>query len=313
MNKLHILIFFSMLSVLASAQQVDTTDDEITIQTGESDEKPVRKGQSAHEFSLTGAVGLSALQYSTDAGKQSNGFGGAAGFGYAFYCYNHWAVVMGVDIAQMTAQTDGITLADKYRVVDGNGAAFDFQSRVVADKELQSLLMLRIPLMLQYTTGGNTGWYMAVGTKVCFPLVSEYTLHYAEITASGNFAGDAEQNFAGKSSGKLYFKPVVLAALETGVKFKLTPDMFIYVGVFVDYGVDNMLHTGNDGRIIDYNTLQTGKWTANSILNSRTEQGYITEKLNLFSAGIQLKIAFGKGKVTGGNRWKPGKWKPARR
>ncbi|MDR2848110.1 MAG: hypothetical protein LBV39_03295 [Bacteroidales bacterium] len=312
MYKLCVLIFLSMLSALVSAQRADTSGDEFTIQIGEP-EKPLRKGQPAHEFSLGGAAGLFSLQYTTEAGTPSDGFGGAAGFGYAFYYYNHWAVVTGVDIAQLTAKTGGINLTDKYRVVDGSGTAFVFQSHILADKEMQSILMLRLPLMLQYNTGGQTAWYMAAGTKICVPLVSEYRLHYAEITASGNYAGDAEQKYAGKTNGKLNLDPVVMAALETGVKFKLTPDMFLYVGIFIDYGVDNMLKPSNSKRLIEYNTLKTGEWEVNSILNSRNEQGYITEKLNLFSAGVNVKIAFGKGKASGGNRWKPDRWKPTRR
>ncbi|MDR0715014.1 MAG: hypothetical protein LBF89_12280 [Bacteroidales bacterium] len=291
--------------------------------------------QPEHEFSVYGAGGLSTLRYTPSTGVRSEGTGGLLGIGYTWYYYKNWGVVTGIELSQFSARTENITLEDRYKAIDADGASFEFRSKVVNNSENQTVVMLQIPFLLQYENmfGKNYGWYCMGGTKVCFPLKSAYRVS-SSLTTSGYYEKEQwtyeEQTFAGfgrfsgNGDGKLHFKIVVLASIETGMKWRLEEGLFLYGGIYCDYGVDNMLRNRKSNRLVEYDIHRLAEYNAgrseafrpNSILTAKYANDnrlvYITEKATLLSAGVKLKITFGLGKANGAKRWKPG-WKPTRR
>jgi hypothetical protein len=288
--------------------------------------------QPEHEFSFHAAGGLSTLSYATSAGKPSDGYGGSLGLGYTYYYYKNWGAVTGLDVALFTAQTSGVNVWDSYRTVDRDLSFFDFRSRVENSREKQTVVYLQIPLMLQYEDmfGEKYGWYCAAGTKVGFPLKSAYRAGVATLTTSGYYEREDWEytdqtfvgfgTFSGEGEGRLDFKIIVLASIETGMKWQFENHWFLYAGVYCDYGVDNLLRRKRNThlteydvhQLMEYNEGRSPAYRLNSILTSYNAQGVFTDKATLLSVGGKIKISFGLGKATGAVRWKPG-WKPTRR
>jgi hypothetical protein len=283
--------------------------------------------QPEHEFSFYGAGGLSTLRYTPSTGAYSHGTGGLLGLGYTHYYYRNWGAVTGIEIARFSALTEGIQLEDRYKAIDPDGASFEFRGKLENDRETQTVVMLQIPLMLQYKNmfGDSYGWYCAAGTKVCFPLKSSYRTS-SSLTTSGYYEKEQwtydEQpfsgfgRFSGEGEGNLHFKIVVLASVETGMKWHLEEGLSLYGGIYCDFGMDNMLRNRQNTRLVEYNAGHSEIVRTNSILTSQYADGNrpasITNKATLLSAGAKLKITFGLGKANGAKRWKPG-WKPTRR
>jgi hypothetical protein len=284
--------------------------------------------QPEHEFSYHNGAGLSTLHYNSSVGKQTDGFGGFLGLKYSYHYYDHWAAVTGTDVSLLSSRMKIDPISEHYSAIDPEGTRFDFRSKLENHEEVQTVIMLTIPLMMQYEIIEKYGWYLAAGTKVCFPLKSTFRIQSANLTTSGYYAKEdweyKDQYFVGfgyfsrePEEGKLHFKPVVLAALETGLKMKIDDRFFLYVGVYFDYGLDNMLNSGRNKHLVEYNAAYPKILLTNSVLESSYTQDdrthAITDKLSLMSVGAKLAVSFGLGKSKGGKRFLPGSWKPTRR
>jgi len=266
--------------------------------------------QSKHEFSISGFGGLSGLNYDVMEGSQKSGFGGGGGLGYHYFFNEQWSVGTGVELAFFNAayNSDGADL--RYMTKDKNDGVFEFRSKVGSYEEKQSAMLLQIPLMLQYQTGDRHQFYAALGGKAGIPIAAKYKISAVALQNAGQYDYEiyeyTTQQFMGfgtfnlpASDDKLNFKTAFFLSAEIGGKFKLSDKHNLYVGVYLDYGLNNILETQDLASLpplVEYNSQNPSKYAVNSILKSKSTEAF-TEKLSPMAVGIKLRLAFGKGSV----------------
>ena len=278
-----------------------------------------------HEFSVHGAGGSGGLNYDLSeislVGSQRGGFGSNFGASYRYFFHPKLGFVTGMELALYRAKSEmNETFSHSYVAFDGD-SDFDFHTSLSDYEERQRVTMLQIPLMLQFQTGIDADarrFYAAAGTKIGIPLKARYdnkatlvnACYYAyedywyrtdRFRGFGTFADE-------KDEGDLDFKTAVFASVELGVKWKLNGCMSLYTGAYLDYGLNNIIKSGNNAarrHIVEYNAADPTNFTINSIVNSKYSlpaagnERYdihqpFTDRMVPTTVGVMVRLAFGK-------------------
>jgi hypothetical protein len=262
--------------------------------------------QHKHEYSIYGGGGLSTLSYSATVGEQKQGFGGLLGLGYQFFFSPNWSIGTGAELSLYNSSFKLNNLLVRESVFDIENETFEFTSTISSYEEEQTAGFLQIPLMLQFQTGGKHQFYMAAGGKVGIPVIKTYKSSGATLQNAGYYSYESytytTQEFLGfgtftgrGSEDDFDFKTAFFASAEAGVKWRLSPNMSLYTGAYLDYGLNNVVNK-QASPFIDY----TGKLKLNSILhatyrNSSNKLQPYADKVAPLSVGIKVRLALGDG------------------
>ena len=264
--------------------------------------------EKRHEIMLCGGGGLSSLQYHVNTGKQSMGLGGQIGFGYNFFFIPKLGLGTGVEFVLYTASFTMKNTSIRYKTVDFENSIFEFRSTMDAYKENQMAVMLQVPLMLQFQTGAKHQFYAAAGGKVGLPLSVKYNSSKTIIQNSGYYEEEdyeyTTQTFMGfgkfkGSSGDLSLKIAFFASMETGAKLAMKDGYTLYVGTYVDYGLNNIANQPSEPlQFLSYNKTRPSDFRINSVIESQHSQNgtlqAFTSKVTTLAAGIKVRLAFPK-------------------
>ena len=253
------------------------------------------------ELSVYVGGGLSGLTYKPDAGSQSPGFGGLFGIGYTWFVSGRWGVVTGLELSMYQAEyTAGATYKDSHHATSGTsstlGDDFVFSYEYQRFSEKQSAFFLQIPVMAQFQTGR---FFASAGIKIGIPASGKYDISAANLTTSGYFPSENQtyNDFpdrglgdlgAASYSGNLDMGIHYAAALEAGGQWFLGKRTNLYVGVWLDYGLNNLSKTGAIGLkkpVVEYDHKVSGCLKYNSIIDT-------TDKLSAMSAGLKVKLTY---------------------
>ena len=265
----------------------------------------ITSGQSEHEFSVYGGGGLSALKYHTTAGDRKSGSGGLAGAGYHYFFIPAISIGTGIEFSLFRSSITINDLSDRYMTADFDGDEFEFRSTVSNYKERQNAILLTIPLMLQYQPGR---FYISAGGKAGIPVRGRYRTSGTVMKNSGYYALEDYEyttqeflgfgTFAGKDmDDRINMKIVWMLSAEAGIKWKLKDNLFLYTGIYLDYGLNDMTKDDRTQRFVDYDRMAPADYTTNSIIVSRyTQNGQengFTDKVVPLAAGIKVRLSFG--------------------
>jgi hypothetical protein len=144
---------------------------------------------------------------------------------------------------------------EEYPITTPSGLSGEFYLRgnYTDFEEKQQAVYLQIPLMLDVQTPlSPSAWlYVSAGAKFGFSLKASATQKAASLTTVGYsqyadilFENLPQHGFAtyNNVSSKDDFKPktAVIAAMEVGLKWKLSEGTAFYTGAYVDYGLNNV-------------------------------------------------------------------------
>ncbi len=266
--------------------------------------------QNRHEISLYGGGGLSTLNYKVSAGEQQPDFGGKAGLGWHVFFNPHWGLGTGAELAFYNAKYSLNSLTTRSMATDG-AETFEFRNAIDNYSETQNAMMLQIPLMLQFQTGKTHQFFATAGAKVGFPLSATYESSTETIRNSGYYSYEdyeyTTQDFRGfgtftgkEASGDIDFKTAVFASAEIGMKWKLAERLYLYTGVYLDYGLNNIYKEANPAQpFVEYNNDSPRDFAVNSIMKSEYTQNDVsqsfTSKVTPVAAGLTLRLSFGLG------------------
>jgi outer membrane protein OmpA-like peptidoglycan-associated protein len=277
--------------------------------------------QNRHEFSIWGAGGLSTLQFKPVTGKNTLGLesaGGFAGLGYNYAFHYNWSVGIGAEYSILNSETKISLLEDNYKT-PSTSSEYIYHIFVEGEnyKQTHTVGYVNIPLSIRFLTnefGNGKRWYVAAAAKAGLPVDGKYKTSGSmitkgwEITPSETdyFSKDAYVNMPHHGFGrytvsdpkkKINFENNFIVSLETGMKWRLTSDerWSLYTGLFVDYGVANVVKNVTGSKIYEFNRFEPANYTANSILNStyNNDLQAFTGKVNTLTAGIKVQLAFG--------------------
>jgi hypothetical protein len=266
--------------------------------------------QAQHEFSIYGAGGIATLQYKSTQGAIESGIGGIGGLGYSYNFSPSWGINTGLEIALFgaTAKQSEIQSSSK-ELYDYNGRTEDlfFNGAFTNYEEKQDAMYLQIPLMLQFRAGEANALYAAAGVKIGFALSGNSKISADKLITSGYYP-ETEQTFVNipdygyttttgiSSSPKLDLGLNVSLAAEAGYRWKIGEKLALYTGAYIDYGISNVLPSKEDGDLLYRPADDLTKFSYNSLLTASSLDGEYVDKLNLFSVGVKVKLAFSVGK-----------------
>jgi hypothetical protein len=270
------------------------------------------------KFSLYGGYGLSYLNYTMDIGKRESGMGLNAGLSYRFGSFG-FGFSIGAEIAQYNTTFLLDSLTTEQRLFDKemtdlfpDGEPFDFRSKLTEYREVQNAMMLQVPLMLQYQSGGSAGFFFGIGGKVGIPISGKHKTTVAEIKNTGyypyinngeGFLYDV-QKFLGfgtfvppetERESPLELKPAFFLSIETGLRIALG-GAAVYLGVFLDYGLNDISEVSNKP-FVEYNMEDRRNFKINSAIHSNLADIEAASessgaKVNPMAIGLKLRFSF---------------------
>jgi len=258
----------------------------------------------ANEVSVYIGGGLSTLMYDMKGSDKSNGFGGLFGLGYSYFFTPNWGVGSGLEIAFYNAKSEFKEYKQPpYMFVDFEGNEMEFRSTLNGYREKQSVMLLQIPLMLQYQRDYSCdkfpklyALYAAAGTKVGIPLTGENKITANSIKNSGYRRFEdyeyTTQEFLGfgtfanqKAENKLPLQTAVLLSAEAGAKWKLKEKYQLYTGAYIDYGLNSVTkRRHHPGRAIEYNSQEKTFAIEN-----------LVDETAPLAIGLKVKLSFNAG------------------
>jgi hypothetical protein len=243
------------------------------------------------QFSIYVSGGLSGLKYQAEDGRQSAGAGYGGGASYFFPIsdtrHSVWLIGTGLEYSTYNSKVSFGRLSDNYK----QGAGIDeslFSYSLSNYEEQQSVAMLTLPVMLQYSI---ERFSLSAGIKFGLPVSAKAKIAPGQASVSGNYDYEGETyndlpqhgfyngTTLPETQSKIDLGFSTALALETGLSFRK-----FYAGVYFDYGLNNMQKV-NDKHVVEYQT--SGSLVHNSILNTS-----LVDKVNIYSVGLKLMFRF---------------------
>ena len=279
MNKIAITIIAAILTCSAAAQDF-----------------------TRHEFSVNMGGGLSGLQTKPTLGK-SNGKGAiSAGLGYHYLLDQNWSIGTGINVAVYNGDISIDNYSQKQAAANREtGHAFDFLVSSSKYQETQKVTMINIPLMAQYQyrLDEKMAIYGALGFKVGIP-ASAKSKSKGSFTTKGyypnldvTYENLPEYGFVTnqpfiEDKTSIKTKAAIMTSAECGMKWRLAETTSLYAGIYVDYGLNNMLNekTVANTNLAVYQSNSPDKFAYNTAAN------LYAKKMKPFAVGITLRFAF---------------------
>lgn len=258
--------------------------------------------QKGSYLSIGGGLGMSGHQYKlgngvSDASRSSRlGWHANAGFGYFFT--PNWGLGTGISLAgYQTIGKFGSYQNSFAGQVDDEGDGYTKIVDLTGWRERQKSLLTEVPLLVYYQKRlgqrQRHGIYAAAGAKVQFDMRSRYKVTDGTVTQSGYYPewnvllyGLPQHGFGTEEwlpSGDFSIRTGWAATGQLGAVFGLTDCIDLLVGVYLDYGLNNV-KKGNGNPLV---SLNAGEPYYTDMITS--EQ---TGRTNLVSVGGTVTLRF---------------------
>ncbi|MCL2028264.1 MAG: hypothetical protein FWG79_07230 [Bacteroidales bacterium] len=250
----------------------------------------------SNEFSISGGAGLSLL-VSNDA--SATGLNPSAGIGYTLFFSEHVGLHIGAEWSMNTMDirvdhSERITLG----LTDANGLRYNLHTTLSGYEENLNSMFISVPVMLQFQANPTThSFYAMGGAKI---LLFHGTSYESKLETYHNAAyypdfynWASTQTFAGlgRFSGRTTFGNTgldmhLLLSLETGMKWRIGENTFLYTGAYLDYGLSDPLR-GLRVPVSDY--IATAE-----VQSRQAPLLTFSDKVNMMTVGIKLRLAFAR-------------------
>jgi hypothetical protein len=292
MKRIYITVCILLITTAAATAQ--------NVQGQEQEQDTPKQGIRKHEMSIYSIGGYSSINYTLNkTGSTKSSFGGGAGLGYTFNINPAIGIVTGIEMVTYSGEASFDNIPDEYS--EGSGTElFRFSYSLRDCRETQNLTLFSIPVMAQYSLplgGGTTKFYASGGFKFGFPISAQAEITPGTATTSGYYAHEdmtyvnlPQHGFVSNAKLPDIKKDIDLGfsatlALETGVRFTLTDKLFLYTGLYFDYGLNNIQKV-NDKHLLEYDASNESTFKYNSVLNTG-----LVDKVNLLSVGLKIRVS----------------------
>ncbi len=297
-------LFFVAMGLIAQEKKETKEEKKDTTSTS--------KDYYRHEFSVNVGGGISLLQTKPSMGNDKIGATGTVGLGYHYFFCPNWAIGTGANFA---VYNGGISIDDYQTVAKTSTGTstvttptlFDFETTSSNYKDKQQVMMITIPLMVQYQATGKVPFYGALGGKVGIPL-SGKSVQEGNFTTAGHFdplsypvfyenipdyGFVTDQEFP-ENKTDLNLKPAFMLSAEAGMKWGLKNNMSLYTGIYFDYGLNNISKdkTNNSKNLVTYQPDAPGDFVYSTGYQSYQKQ------IAPLVIGVTLRLSLGNKKIT---------------
>jgi hypothetical protein len=261
-----------------------------------------------HELSIYGIGGYSPIVYTLDAnGGRSGGMGAGAGLGYTFNISSSFGIVTGVEMSTYSSEASFSSVSDNYPREEKELDLDEYRVSYSQNdyNETQNVTMFSVPVMAQYSLplgSGLTEFFVSGGFKLGFPMNAKADIQPVGTATTKVYFAYEKVEYGGpevEQHGFVTNKQIpgdnrkidlgfsASLALETGLRFSLTDNIGLYTGVYFDYGLNNIQKV-NDKHLLEYYFADKSTFKHYSVLNTS-----FTDKVNLMSIGLKIRIGFG--------------------
>lgn len=221
-----------------------------------------------------------------------------AGLRYSYYLNEGLSLGVGVEYQTYTSDSKSNFIYGQYNTVDAENEAFQFRYRLSNYREEQKLTYINVPINIQFETPGTSKLYVSAGAKIGFASSGTYQSTIGNSTTSGYypqynvelfspaFAGFASVNDLKTSERDLDTKVSYSATFETGLKQELGNRNSIYIGAYLDYGLNDIYDKKDSKNLVQYNAELPVDLQYNSVFDSG-----IARNMRLVSYGLKLRFA----------------------
>jgi opacity protein-like surface antigen len=243
---------------------------------------PAAMAQSPWHASLGIQASLTELRSNEAVIENEQSSGGALNLGVGYALSDSWSLHSGVGIGYLKNNASLLNYSGIQNAVDLEGEAFEFRYNLRGYSENQRYTVASIPLVVQYETNGTTRFYARAGASYNIFLTSEAKSRANSLTTTGFFENlNAElevPKFAGFgtfediSFAKQNFdiKNAVNATLELGIKQRLVAKQWLYIGFFVETGLNNLLKSNGES-LLQYERESPTEFRVNPSLNATNQ------------------------------------------
>lgn len=250
-----------------------------------------------HEFSISIGGPFSFVK-AQSAGQTVEGNGISAGLRYSYYLNEGLSVGIGVEYQTYSSDFKFGQLSGQYNTVDAENEAFQFRYKATNYREEQKLGYINVPIGIQFETPGTSKLYVAAGAKIGFASSGNYQSTISNLTTSGYypqynvelfgpaFAGFASTDNVETPEQDLNNKISYSATFETGWKQVISTRNSIYIGAYLDYGLNDIYDKNNTDNLVQYNPELPVVLKYNSVSSS----GFAING-RLVSYGLKLRVA----------------------
>jgi hypothetical protein len=266
------------------------------------------QSQYGSEFTISLGAGSSTLKYQLQQEQSKPRFGWQLGAGYSHYFSRTIGISLGLEAETFSSLVEmkNILYEQQIQTPPGLQGSFLLQAKYDGLKEKQTIILLQIPVMLQFPVNEQTSFFLGTGLKAGFPVSSKWTQDIATLTTTGysEYTVQRYENMSNhlfsttsdvNTSSKLELKSPVLFALEGGLKFSFGEGKYLYAGIFLDYGLNNIYKIPANTALLEYSNDSPVNYNYKSILT--TDHYSVSGGIKPFAIGIKFKIG-----IRGGTR-----------
>lgn len=267
-------------------------------------------GQSNKEFSLSLRGGYARLGHEAKNGANNEGAISGLGIDYAHYLNQNWSLAIGAEFGYALYRTNFDTLNDAYSTTDKEGENFEYRYNLKNFVEEQNTFYLNVPLKVQFESlGKHTRFYASAGAGIGFAISSNYEAAAGSLRTSGYypqykvelndplFMGFGDLGSQKRNKEDLKLGTAYTALLEAGIKQLVNHKNFLYIGLFMDYGLNDIRKGNKNLNLIEYRPDKPMEPFYNSVFNSsnkKTNNSY--QEAKPFAFGIKMRYTFALGK-----------------
>jgi hypothetical protein len=217
-------------------------------------------------------VGSHSFLYNTLNDGKTGSLNYSFDVGYSYFFQPQWGIQTGLGL-QSFESASTLNTTSGFPDVDADGDKYDFRIKYGNWKEQQQLLYVTLPVKLQYMTsiGNSYELVFSTGLKFALPVIHKYTTEGGTFSTTGYYNKwnlelyDLPQHgfstFGDKYSSNLSVRPVIFATADIGSLIAISRFVNLYVGAYVDYGLNNVLKSTDKHWSGTYN----GLWSTSGI------------------------------------------------
>jgi hypothetical protein len=233
--------------------------------------------------------GFHHLKYNLQNGTHESSMGYSCNLGYNYFFSNNWGLGAGLGLESFQSKAT-LNYQTSKSSVDTDGESFEFLTQYTDWQEKQSILLLDIPLSFIYQKemSDKLKFQFSIGPKISFAVQSNYKTEGGTIETTGYYPqynvvlyGMPQHNFKTITSfpkNDTSLNPVVSAYSNLGGLYKLNNSLDLYAGVYLDYGLSNMIDA-QDKLLYQEDGVYNGIFSSN-----------LTNKVKHFSFGFKIGI-----------------------
>jgi len=249
----------------------------------------IQAQENGHYFSLSAGGGFNNLSYDLKNGSEKGGLGSSVDAGYSYFFNEHWGLNTGIGLQSFRPEAT-LNYQTSTPLTDTDGEAYEYRTNYNNWKEKQQLLFLDIPIGIKYRFGFSEKirFLASAGMKILIPVKTTYKTTGGEIVTTGYYSQyevvlkDLPQHgfstITDQYSGDVSIKPSYSGYAELGALYALSSRLDLYVGGYVDYGLNNV-KKGSNSAVYQPDGIYDG------ILSSTQ-----SDKARIVSLGLKLGV-----------------------